>query len=170
MAKGIADRFLLSYYPRMEEQRIRPIARNRKARHDYEILATYEAGLVLVGTEVKSLRAGKVQLADSYAAFSAGELFLHNMHISPYERGNIHNHDPLRVRKLLFNKRELSKLYSRSVERGLTLIALSVYFKGKVAKIELALARGKKAYDKRDAISERDAKREIARRLRERNS
>lgn len=144
------------------------VVQNRKARHDYEILQTYETGIVLVGTEVKSLRAGKTHLKDSYATIEDGELYLYNMHISQYEQGNIYNHDPIRKRKLLMHKQELRKLYARSVERGLTLVPLKLYFKGKVAKIELALVRGKKLYDKRQAISSRDAKREIDRRLKER--
>lgn len=153
----------------MEEKKIKIVAQNRKARHDYEILQTYETGIVLAGTEVKSLREGKTHLTDSYAVLEDGELFLFNMHISPYEQGNIYNHDPTRKRKLLMHRQELRKLYARCVERGLTLVPLKLYFKGKVAKIELALVRGKKLYDKRQSIGARDAKREIERRLKERD-
>jgi SsrA-binding protein len=153
----------------VEEKMIKVVVQNRKARHDYEILQTYEAGIVLVGTEVKSLREGKTQLKDSYAMIEDGELYLYNMHISAYDQGNIFNHDPTRKRKLLMHRQELRKLYARSVERGLTLVPLKVYFKGKVAKIELALVRGKKLYDKRQSIGKRDADREIERRLKERD-
>lgn len=151
----------------MEKPSIKVVTQNRKARHEYEILETLEAGIALLGTEVKSMRLGKVQLADSYAVIESGEVFLLNMHISPYEQGNVHNHDPMRKRKLLLQRREIRKLYSRVVERGLTMVPLKVYFKNKVAKIELALVRGKKSYDKRDAISKRDAQREMERKLKE---
>ncbi|MFH2054706.1 MAG: SsrA-binding protein SmpB [bacterium] len=153
----------------MSEEVRKFIARNRKARHNYEIVDTYEAGLVLVGTEVKSLRLGKAQLTDSYATIEEGELWLHHLHISPYAQGNIQNHDPTRKRKLLLHRRELHKLKTRLEERGYTLVPLSIYFKGKVAKIELGLGRGKKAHDKRQAIGEREAQREIDRRLKERH-
>lgn len=152
----------------MSEEKQKLIARNRKARHDYEIVDTYEAGVVLVGTEVKSLRLGKAQLKDSYASIEADELWLHHMHISPYEQGNIQNHDPTRKRKLLLHRQELRKLKIRLEERGYTLVPLAIYFKGKVAKIELGLARGKKLHDKRQAIGEREAKREMDRRMKER--
>lgn len=151
------------------EKKVKVVVQNRKARHDYEILQTYEAGIVLVGTEVKSLREGKTQLKDSYAVIEDGELYLYKMHISAYDQGNIFNHDPTRKRKLLMHRQELRKLYARSVERGLTLVPLKVYFKGKVAKIEIALVRGKKLYDKRQSIVKRDADREIERRLKERD-
>jgi SsrA-binding protein len=153
----------------VEEKKVKVVVQNRKARHDYEILQTYEAGIVLVGTEVKSLREGKTQLKDSYAMIEDGELYLYNMHISAYDQGNIFNHDPTRKRKLLMHRQELRKLYARSVERGLTLVPLKVYFKGKVAKIEIALVRGKRLYDKRQSIGKRDADREIERRLKERD-
>ncbi len=152
----------------MDTPEFKIIAQNRKARHEYEVLDTYEVGIVLVGTEVKSLRLGKAQMQDSYAVIDHGELFLHNFHISPYDLGNVHNHEPNRVRKLLMHKRELRKLYARAVERGLTLVPLKIYFKGKVAKLELGLVRGKKSYDKREAIIERDVRRELDRRLKER--
>lgn len=151
----------------MDEPSIKIIAQNRKARHEYEILATYETGIALAGTEVKSLRLGKAQMQDSYVVIESGELFLHNFHISAYEQANVHNHEPMRVRKLLMHRQEIKKLYARAVERGLTLVPLKIYFKGKVAKLEIALVRGKKSHDKRDAIMERDARREIDRKMKE---
>jgi len=145
---------------------IKVITENRKARHDYFIEETYEAGIVLKGTEVKSLRAGKVNLKDSYAQVEKGEMFLFNMHISPYEQGNRFNVDPLRTRKLLLHKREISCLYGKVKQQGLTLVPLKLYFKKGRVKVELALAKGKKTYDKREAMAERDAKREIERNAR----
>ena len=136
---------------------------NRKARHEYFILEALEAGIVLTGTEVKSLRKGNANLQDSYAELRNGEVWLEGMHISPYEQGNINNHDPRRRRKLLLQRKQIRKLIGGMKEKGLTLIPLSVYFKGPYAKVELALARGKKSYDKRDAIAKRDAERDIAR-------
>jgi SsrA-binding protein len=141
---------------------------NRKARHDYEILETYEAGLVLTGTEVKSLRAGRANLKDSYARVEKGEAWLYNMHISPYTHGNIYNHDPTRPRKLLLHRSEIRRLTGKVEERGLTLVPLRIYFKNGYAKVELALARGKKLYDKRRDIAKRDAERELRRVLRRR--
>ena len=141
---------------------------NRKARHEYFILEALEAGIVLTGTEVKSLRKGNANLQDSYAELRSGEVWLEGMHISPYEQGNINNHDPRRRRKLLLQKKQIRKLIGGMKEKGLTLIPLSVYFKGPYAKVELALARGKKSYDKRDAIAKRDADRDIARARRSR--
>jgi len=146
---------------------IKVITENRKARHDYHIEETYEAGLVLAGTEVKSLRAGKANLKDSFARVDKGEVFLYNAHISPYEQGNRFNHDPLRTRKLLMNKYEIRKLIGRVQEKGLTLVPLRMYFKNGRAKVELALAKGKKLYDKRDDMAARDAKREMERAFRE---
>ncbi|MDQ0204717.1 SsrA-binding protein SmpB [Pectinatus haikarae] len=144
------------------------VCENRKARHDYFIQETYEAGIALVGTEVKALREGKANLKDSFALIRNGEAFLENVHISPYEHGNIFNHDPLRIRKLLMHKAEIVKLFSKTQEKGLTLVPLKIYFvKGK-AKVELALASGKKNYDKRQSIAEKTAKREIDRALKER--
>jgi len=145
---------------------IRVIARNKKARHDYFIEETYECGIVLSGTEVKSIRQGKVSLKESYADFLDGELFVYQMNISPYEMGNIYNKDPLRTRKLLMHKRELSKLIGLKQRDGYTLIPLSLYFSRGRVKIELALAKGKKVYDKRHSIAERDASRRIQRDLR----
>ena len=140
------------------------VAQNRKARHDYFILDTMECGIVLTGTEIKSVRAGNLNLKDSYASVEKGELWLMGMHISPYEKGSYYNHEPTRSRKLLLHKHELIRLHGKSREKGLTLIPLSVYIKdGRKAKVELALAKGKTSYDKRDAIAERDAKRDMAR-------
>lgn|SRR3989338_1478917 len=149
----------------MAEQPQRVIITNRKARHEYHILDTLEAGIVLKGTEVKSLRNGNANLQDSYALVKNAELWLIGMHISPYEQGNINNHDPVRTRKLLLQRKEIRKLLSRVQEKGLTLVPLSVYFKGPYAKVELAVAQGKKSYDKREAIKQREAKRYIAQRL-----
>lgn len=139
------------------------ICQNRKARHNYHILETYEAGMVLKGTEVKSLRAGRANLKDSYARVQDGELWLENMHISPYEQGNRFNHDPTRARKLLMHKGEIMRLWGKTREKGLALVPLRVYFKNGRAKVELALAKGKKLHDKREEIAKRDAEREIAR-------
>ena len=144
------------------------IAQNRRARHDYEIIETYEAGIVLQGTEVKALREGKVSLQDSFAMFKDGELWVVGMYIGPYSQGNISNHPPRRDRKLLLHRRELRKLEQRVKERGFTLIPLSVYFSGPYVKIELALVRGKRKYEKREAIKERDVQRELRRTLRQR--
>jgi SsrA-binding protein len=144
------------------------ICTNRKARRDYEILETMEAGLVLVGTEVKSLREGQAQLKDSFAAIDDGELYLYNAHINPYRMGNRFNHEPTRTRKLLMHEREIRRLIGKIREKGLTLIPLRLYFNdsGRV-KIELGLARGKRSYDKRREIAERDAKREMRRAVRD---
>ena len=150
----------------MAKEEIKVIAENRKARHDYFIEETYEAGIALTGTEVKSLRAGKVNLKDCYAQVINGEMFVEQMHISPYEQGNRFNVDPLRPRKLLMHKREILRLYGQVKQEGLTLVPLKLYFsKGKV-KAEIALCKGKKLYDKRDAEAAKDAKREMARAFR----
>jgi len=142
---------------------------NRKARHEYHIDETYEAGIALSGTEIKSIRAGKANLQDSFARIENGELVLYNMHISPYEQGNRFNHEPKRPRKLLMHKREIMRLFGQTREKGYSLIPLKVYFKsGKWAKVELALARGKKQYDKREDIAARDAQRDIDRAIRDR--
>lgn len=140
----------------------RTVADNRKARHDFHILETYEAGIVLKGVEVKSIRAGRVNLKDGYAQIENGELFLHNVHISPYEQGNIHNQDPLRKRKLLMHKKEIMKLLGKIREKGLTLVPLKLYFSRDNLKVKLGLAQGKKLHDKREASKARDAKRDIA--------
>ncbi|MCX7779792.1 MAG: SsrA-binding protein SmpB [Negativicutes bacterium] len=147
---------------------IKIVAENRKARHDYHIHETYEAGMVLTGTEVKSLRAGRANLKDSYARVDNGELMLHNMHISPYEQGNRFNHEPLRTRKLLMHRYEINKLIGKTKEKGYTLVPLKLYFTRGKAKLELGLASGKHSYDKRDALAERDAKRDMERALRDR--
>ncbi|HHV08323.1 MAG TPA: SsrA-binding protein SmpB [Firmicutes bacterium] len=148
----------------------RIVASNRKARYDYFIMETYEAGLVLVGTEVKSLRESKASLRDSFARVENGEMFLYNMHISLYQKGGYVNHDPRRPRKLLLHKKEIQKLAAQVQEKGLTLVPLKVYFNEQgLAKVELALARGKKFYDKRDDLARRDAKREIERAFKERS-
>ena len=146
---------------------IKIITENRKARHDYFIIETFEAGIVLRGTEVKSLREGKANLKDSFAAVEKEEVFLHNCHISPYIHGNIYNHDPLRIRKLLLHKSEINKLIGKTVEKGLTLIPLKLYFKNGVAKAELALAKGKKLHDKREDIKKKTAMREIEKAFKE---
>lgn len=144
------------------------IVDNRKARHDYFLLETFEAGIVLVGTEVKSLRAGRANLKDSYAQIDDGELFLYNMHISPYEQGNIFNVDPVRKRKLLMHKREIMRLLGKVKEKGLTLVPTKLYFSNGRVKVEIALAQGKKLHDKRSVEKEKDAKREIDKALKAR--
>ena len=144
------------------------IAQNKKARHDYHIEDVYEAGLVLVGTEVKSLREGRASLVDGYAQIRGGEAFLHGVHIPEYTQGTWTNHEPRRVRKLLLHRSEIDKLVSKTRESGLTLVPLALYFKDGNAKVEIALARGKKSYDKRHALAEKDAQREAARAMRRR--
>ena len=143
------------------------VAQNKKARHDYFIEETYEAGIELFGTEVKSIRAGKVNLKESYVDIKDGEIFVVGMHISPYEKGNIFNKDPLRTRKLLMHKKEILKLFGQTQEKGLTLVPLSLYMSGSRVKMELALARGKKLYDKRADIAKRDASRNIDRAMKD---
>ena len=145
----------------------RTIAQNKKAWHDYFVDERYEAGIALFGTEVKSIRQGSVNMKDSYCSFKNGELFVLGMHISPYEKGNIFNREPLRDRKLLMHKRELAKLGGLVSQKGYTLIPLSLYFSGKNVKVEVGLCRGKKLYDKRDSAAERDASREMDRRMRD---
>lgn len=153
----------------MEQNNIKSIAQNKKATHDYFVLDTYECGISLAGTEVKSVRAGNVNLKDSYASIKGGEVFILGMHISPYEKGNIFNKDPLRDRKLLLHKYEINKLTGKLKEDGLSLIPLKIYLKGSKVKVELALAKGKKLYDKRQSIAEHDAKRNIDRKTKEYN-
>ena len=143
------------------------IAENRKARHDYIIEESFETGIVLTGTEVKSMRGGRINLKDSYAQIENGEIFLHGMHISPYEHGNIFNVDPLRPRKLLMHKREIMRLFGKVKTDGLTFVPLKVYFERDKVKVELALVRGKKLYDKREAAAEKSAKREMDRAIKE---
>ncbi len=143
------------------------VAQNRKARHDYFILDSFECGIVLTGTEIKSVRAGNLNLKDSYASIENGEMWLYGVHISPYEKGTYYNHEPERDRKLLLHKHEITRLNSKTREKGLTLVPLSVYIKdGKRAKVELGLAKGRTTHDKRDMIADRDAKRDIARAVR----
>ena len=153
----------------MRSKGTKTIAENRKARHEYFVLETYEAGIELVGTEVKSIRQGGVNLKDSWCSVDKGELFIRGMHISPYEKGNIFNRDPMRVRKLLLHKREINKLFGTLQQQGLSLIPLSAYFKGSIVKLELGLCKGKKLYDKRADMAKRDAKREIDRNIKIRN-
>ena len=147
----------------------RVVAQNRKAYHDYFVEDTYEAGIELFGTEVKSIRQGKVNLKDCYCVVEDGEMYVLGMHISPYEQGNIFNRDPLRKKRLLMHKREIIRLYAQVRQEGFTLVALSVYFLGSKVKIEIGVCKGKKLYDKRESIAERDAKREIDRVVKERN-
>ena len=141
------------------------VAQNKKARHDYHIDDVYEAGLVLVGTEVKSLRAGRASLVDGYAVVKDGEVWLHNVHIPEYTEGTWNNHEPRRPRKLLLRRDEIKRLIGKTQEQGFTLVPLSLYFKDGYAKVEIALARGKKSYDKRQTLAERDATRETQRAL-----
>ena len=145
----------------------RVAVRNRRARHEYHVLQTWEAGLVLQGTEVKSLRDGKANLADAYARLDGGELWLYNMHVSPYEAGNRFNHDPLRRRKLLLHRSELRRLVGEVEQKGLTLVPLDIHFTGGIAKVDLALVRGKKLYDKRETLRERAVERDMERGFKE---
>ncbi|MBD5158878.1 MAG: SsrA-binding protein SmpB [Ruminococcus sp.] len=153
----------------MRSKGTKTIAENRKARHEYFVLETYEAGIELVGTEVKSIRNGSVNLKDSWCSVDKGELFIRGMHISPYEKGNIFNKDPLRVRRLLMHKKEINKLYGTLKQDGLSLIPLSLYFRDSRVKVQLGLCKGKKLYDKRQDSANRDARREIDRNLKIRN-
>jgi SsrA-binding protein len=152
-----------------EKSNIKVLAQNKKARHEYFILETIEAGIELCGTEVKSIRQGKVNMTDSYASITDGEVWIKQMNISPFEQGNIFNRDPLRERKLLLHKKEILKLSGQLQQQGYALIPLSIYLKGSLVKVSLAVAKGKKLYDKRDDIAKRDAKRNIDRALKERN-
>ena len=154
--------------PMETKSNIKIVAENRKARHDYHIHETYEAGIALTGTEVKSLRAGKANLKDSYAHVENGEMMISQMHISPYEQGNIFNHDPMRKRKLLMHKKEIMKLFGKTREKGYSLVPLKLYFTRGKAKLQIALASGKKNYDKRQDIAARDAKRDMERAMRDR--
>ena len=144
------------------------ITTNRAARHEYFVLETYEAGIELYGTEIKSIRNGSVNLKESWADIQNGEVFVYGMHISPYEMGNIFNRDPFRVRKLLLHRKEINKLMGKIKQEGLTLIPLSLYFKKQDVKVELGLCKGKKLYDKRESMAKRDAKRDIDRAMKER--
>ena len=145
------------------------IAKNPTARHNYEIIDTIETGIVLSGTEIKSIRLGKINLKDSYAQIIDGECYVYGMHISPYEHGNIFNKDPLRKRKLLLHKKEIFKLVGQINQKGYSLVPLSIYFKGSLVKLELAIAKGKKLYDKREDLKKKDANKQILQNLREKN-
>ena len=151
-----------------KNQSIKIVAENRRARHDYHIHETFEAGIVLTGTEIKSLRGGRANLTDSYARIDNGELFLISAHISPYDQGNRFNHEPRRNRKLLMHKSEILRLLGKTREKGYTLVPLKIYLSHGLAKVELALASGKDLYDKRQSAAEKDAKREVERTLRDR--
>ncbi len=151
-----------------KERPIKVIARNPRARHDYEILHTYVAGLVLKGTEVKALRAGRGSIVGAFGRLQDGEVWLAGLHIPPYEQGNVHNHDPLRTRKLLMHRQEIRRLIGAVEQKGHTLVPLELHFSGPTVKVVLALARGKKEHDRRDDIRKRDAEREMARAVRRR--
>lgn len=153
-----------------KQKGVKPITENRRARHEYFVLETLEAGIQLAGTEVKSLRAGRVNLKDSHAAVRGGEMFVFGMHISPYEQGNIHNKDPLRERRLLLHKNEIRRLYGQVKQQGCTLVPLSLYFKEGRVKMALALCKGKKLYDKREDAQLADSRREMEREFKERYS
>lgn len=144
------------------------LAQNRQARHDYIIMDTVEAGMALKGTEIKSIRNGKINLRDGYATIRDGEMFLQNVHISPFEQGNIFNHDPLRMRKLLLHKKQINSLIGEVKTTGVTIVPLKVYIKNGVAKVLLGVAKGKKTYDKREALKQKDMKREVERALKNR--
>ncbi len=154
--------------PGAKERPIKVIARNPRARHDYEILHTYEAGLVLQGTEVKALRAGRGSIVGAFGRLRRGEVWIEGIQIPPYAQGNIHNHEPLRARKLLLHKREIERLIGAVEQKGHTLVPLELHFKGPNVKVIIALARGKKEHDKRDDLKKREAEREMARALKRR--
>ena len=147
----------------MSKESIKLVANNKKAYHDYFIEDKFEAGIELFGTEVKSIRMGKCSIKESFIRIERGQVYIYGMHISPYEKGNIFNKDPLRVRKLLMHRAEINRLDSKLAEKGLTLVPLQVYFKGSLVKVEVGLARGKKLYDKRQDIAKKDARREVER-------
>lgn len=151
----------------MKEEEKQVVARNKKAYHDYFVLETYEAGIELYGTEIKSIRKGRVNLKDSFCSVDDGEMFAIGMHISPYEQGNIFNRNPLRKKKLLLHKREIMKLFGQSREKGLSIVPLELYIKNGRAKLEIGLCKGKKLHDKRDVAAARDAQRTIERALKE---
>ena len=153
----------------MAKTELRTVAQNKKAYHDYFVLESLEAGIELCGTGGKSIRAGQVNLKDSWCEVVEGEMVVNGMHISPYEQGNIFNRDPLRVRKLLMHKREIMRLYNYVKQDGFTLVPLSLYFKGSLVKVQVGLCKGKKNYDKREAMAARDAKRDMERTLKERS-
>lgn len=147
----------------MGKEAVKLIANNKKAYHDYFIEDTYEAGIALAGTEVKSLRMGKCSIKESFIRIEKGEMLIYGMHISPYEKGNIFNKDPLRVRKLLLHKKEIDKIYGKMREKGITVVPLRVYFSDSLVKVEIGLAKGKKLYDKREDIAKKDQRREAQR-------
>lgn len=149
------------------KENVKLIANNKKAYHDYFIEDKYEAGISLAGTEVKSLRQGKCSIKESFIRIEKGEVFIYGMHVSPYEKGNIFNKDPLRVKKLLLHKYEINKIAGKIAEKGYTLVPLQVYFRGSLVKVELGLARGKKLYDKRETMKAKDAKRDIEKALKD---
>ncbi len=153
----------------MDKQSVKLIANNKKAYHDFFILDTYEAGIALHGTEVKSLRMGKCSIKESFIRIDNGEVFIYGMHVSPYEKGNIFNKDPLRVKKLLLHKSEINKLLGKIKEKGMSIVPLKVYLKGSLVKVEIGLAKGKKLYDKRDDIAKKDQQREAQRDFKIRN-
>ena len=153
----------------MAKESIKLIANNKKAYHDYFIEETYEAGIARHGTEVKSLRMGKCSIKESFVRIEKGEVFIYGMHVSPYEKGNIFNRDPLRVKKLLLHKGEINKLVGKIAEKGFTLVPLKVYFKGSLVKVEIGLAKGKKLYDKRADIAKKDMRREAEKEFKVRN-
>ena len=153
---------------KQDKNGLETVARNKKAYHDYFVLESFEAGIELFGTEVKSVRQGKINLKDAWCSIEGGELFINGMHISPYEFGNIFNRDPMRKRRLLMHKREINRLYGTLKQDGLTLIPLSAYFNRGRLKIQVGLCKGKKLYDKRESIARKDAEREAARELRNR--
>ena len=153
----------------MAKTSVKLIANNKKAYHDYFILETYEAGIALSGTEVKSMRMGKCSIKEAFIRVEKGEVFIYGMHISPYEKGNIFNKNPLRVRKLLLHRSEINKLLGKTKEQGITIMPLKVYFKGSLVKVEIGLAKGKKLYDKRQDIAKKDQKREAQREFKIRN-
>lgn len=148
---------------------VKLVANNKKAYHDYFILETFEAGIALSGTEVKSIRMGKCSIKEAFVRVEKGEVFIYGMHISPYEKGNIFNKDPLRVRKLLLHRSEINKLLGKTKEQGITIMPLKVYLKGSLVKVEIGLAKGKKLYDKRQDIAKKDQKREAQREFKIRN-
>ncbi|MCI7263660.1 MAG: SsrA-binding protein SmpB [Otoolea sp.] len=153
----------------MGKESVKLVANNKKAYHDFFIDDKFEAGIELFGTEVKSIRMGKCSIKESFIKIENGQVYIYGMHVSPYEKGNIFNKDPLRVKKLLLHKAEIRRLLSKIKEKGYTLVPLSVYFKGSLVKVEMGLARGKKLYDKREDIAKKDAKREIEREFKSRN-
>ena len=153
----------------MAKDSVKLIANNKKAYHDFFILDTYEAGIALHGTEVKSLRMGKCSIKESFIRIENGEVFIYGMHVSPYEKGNIFNKDPLRVKKLLLHKSEINKMLGKVKEKGMSVVPLKVYFKGSLVKVEIGLAKGKKLYDKRDDIAKKDQQREAQRDFKVRN-